>query len=315
MRAAALLVLVMTLGAGAAGVLAKEPGPLDCPVKALLFEDDEGLRRQVYDGIRAGLEQAKLPRVCREDAASDEEVEAVLRRLEAEPPPLLFVLGRRSAERLGARLADVPRVFVDLAWDVNGAPLPADPEPRAPAAVVRSVVSAVNMAELLRGLGLARKRPRARLTWTDASAEVEAPELRLGAAAGFVPCKKGEKPEVLLHMRLHGNEKAPALSRLLELAERERIPLVSDDLAHWGRGASVVLLPDLFLLGRVAAEEGRRLLSRDEGDETVPQRRVRAYEIRLDLRAAARQGFEPPLAFIARADRLRRGPRRPRRRP
>lgn len=281
----------------------EEEGPFECPIRALLAEDDAGLLR-VYDGIRKGLEQAQLPRVCREDLGEDGE--EVLDRLEADPPPLVFVLGRRAADRLGTRLATVPRVYVDTAWFVKGEALPPAPMPKPPAAVVRSVTKAVRVAEVLRAIESGR--PRGLLSWEATGAALARAADRLALAAGFRRVGDESEADVLLHLRLGVGDQPAPLSDLLERARRRGILLLSDDLGHWRKGAVVLILPDHFLLGRVAAEAGRRLLLADE--PRVERRTVGASEIRVDLRAARALGLDLPVPFLAGVDVLRGAPRR-----
>ncbi|MHC5009715.1 MAG: hypothetical protein ACYTG6_02065 [Planctomycetota bacterium] len=316
--------LCFVLCAGPAG--AEEESPIDCPIRALLAEDDAGLRR-VYDGIRKGLEQAQLPRVCLDFLAPDDDDDAVLDRLAADPPPLLFVLGSEASRRLGGRLAEVPRVYVDTAWLLGTETRPEEPAPPAPAAVVRGVMSARRLGDLL--LGLFPEHP-----WQESPMPVHV-SWPLGSAAdtagspgsafredarlelrGLADERGGGR--ALLHLRLGGGARPASLQQVLAraeaLVERERerargLPLISDDLAHWRNGAAVLVLPDHRLLGRVAANAGRELLE-DHG-RPVLHRTVHGMEVRVDLGAARAQGFEPPLPFLAGADVLRRGaPRR-----
>ncbi len=307
-----LLAALVLVGAGVrpAGVRAQDEGPFGCPIRAILLEENEILRR-VYDGIRKGLEQAQLPRICLELASGPREANKIYERLASSPPPLLFVLGRDAEASLGAHFATVPRVYVDTAWLVNGAPLPPDPDVRPPAAIVRGEVSAAHVAEALRELDLRSSRPVARLSWIDPDDALQAVARRLGDAAGFRPAfaPADGNPQVLLDLGVGAGEHRQKLSRLVTAAEKERVPLVSDDRSAWGRGAAVVVMPDAFLLGRAAAEEGRRLLLEDR--TRVLRRTVGAFEVGVDLGAAAREGLDVPLGFLARADMIRRGPARP----
>ncbi len=284
-------------GAGVEG----DAGPFECPARALVAEDDAGLLR-VYDGIRKGLEQAHLPRVCREDLDGTGEV---LDRLEKEPPVLLFVIGRVAAQRLGKRLTAVPRVYVDTAWDVNGEEFPPAPEPVAPAAVVRSVLKPVHVAEILREL--TGGRPAGRLSWEASTPALETLAEDVALAAGFRPAT-GEEPGVLLHLRFGMGETPAPLSGLLERARAERRLLLSDDVGHWRRGVPVLLLPDHRLLGRIAADAGRRLLAAPDPPRVILER-VAVSELRVDLNAARDLGLDLPVPFLAGADVLR-GPRR-----
>jgi len=305
----ALLVLVLVPPASP-GARAGEDEAFRSPLRAVLFEDDADLLR-VYDGIRRGLEHAQLPRVSQEapfGAADAKARAAVLARLEAHPPPLLFVLGREAALALEKRLPDVPRVFVDRAWEVNGEAQPPAPQPKAPAAVVRSRIRGSRVAALLRGLALGPGRPRGALTWPATTPALREKARGLAAAAGFelVTEGGGEPPDVLLHLRLREGERPRPFAESVARARRAHVPLLSDDRAHWRHGAAVLVLPDDALLGRVAAEAGRELLA--AGRPLLLSRDVEVAEVWLDLEAARAEGLEAPLPFLAGADHLRRGP-------
>ena len=127
--------LLLAAAVGRAG--AEEDGPLSAPIRAILLDDDAGLRK-VYDGVRKGLEHAQLPRVALEEVADDAEAfRAFAARVAEKPPPLLFVLGRRAAERANQARVGGRRVFVDTAIADAKHEVPDAPTPEGPAAVVR----------------------------------------------------------------------------------------------------------------------------------------------------------------------------------
>jgi hypothetical protein len=320
------LLLLPLLRPFAGGARAEEPGPLDCPIKALLVGDDAGLRR-VYDGIRRGLEQAELPRVCLEPLAAGEEGEATLARLEQTPPPLLFVLGTAAARRLGERLSAVPRVYVDVAWRVGGRLHPAEATPRGPAALVHGVLPAARLGEVLRdllghgpdaapppvvALWPQPTDPEALARWRQTNADLER-EARVRLVP-YRPEAPADAPRAVLDLALETSPASLAATgrgapdeEAAGIARALRAPLLSDRLENWRAGAAVLLLPDHHLLGRVAADLGRQLLTAPL--DTLLRREVLTTEVRLDLEAARAVGFEPPLSFVAGADVLRRGAR------
>jgi hypothetical protein len=295
-RALFLSLLLLAPAPGARG----EEEPFQCPLKALIAEEDAGLLR-VYDGIRRGLEQAHLPRVCLE-RRPEELGDQVLERVAAEAPPLLFVLGPEARRWLdaaragpaGQALARVPRVYVDVAWLAGGEVVPAAPALEPPAALVRGVVSAARVREILaEGFGTAGADLAVRETWiaSDASRAVVP---WLGVSLGAT-----EDARAVLDLRLGPRDP----EREARLAAG--LPIVSDDIALWRRGAALLVLPDHQLLGRVAADVARRVL--EAPAESGVSRDVHGIEVRADLGAAAAAGLVLPLSFLAAVDVLRRG--------
>ena len=95
---------------------------------------------------------------------------------------------------------------------------------------------------------------------------------------------------------------------MLAKARLEGNALISDDPAHYGTGAALVITPDHALLGRLAAEAGRRLWRGEApGSEPLVARDCR---ILVDLEACAAQGLEPPVTFLARVHGVRASPAR-----
>jgi hypothetical protein len=274
-RLAPLLLLVAALGAPRAR--AGDDDPFASPIRAVMLDGDAGLLR-IYDGVRKGLEQAALPRVGLDRVAdSADAFRAYAKHVEETKPPLLFLIGRRAVDR--AIEADVggPRVFVDTALVAGEKTFPGAPSPKGPCAVVRGLVSAHRWAEVVRAMYPGRTTYPVRLPFSDAAA-VDATVQATGLA--LAPDVVSTRPGPLL---------------------------LSDDLARWGRGAAVVLTVDHHLLGRVAAEAGRRLVA---GEQGVLLSSVGATELRIDLDAADAAGLHLPLPFVAAADLVRAKPRR-----
>ena len=167
-------------------VAEEEASPLATPIRAVLFEDDAGLERGVFQGISQGLEDARLARIGQESPfGRPDGKDAILARLEADPPPLLFVLGRRAGAFFEDKLEAVPRVFVDTAWYVNGREYPPPPTPRGRAAVVRAVVNGSRVAEVIRRLGLGGERAKGQLSWPTPDKTLRTTADHLATAAGF----------------------------------------------------------------------------------------------------------------------------------
>ncbi len=308
-RPPALVVLLVLVFARPVVVGAGEENasPLASPIRAVLFDEDAGLERFAYDGIRDGLEDAKLPRVRQETPfGTDEGRAAILARLEAHPPPLLFVLGPTAGAFFADKLPDVPRVFVDTAWYVNGEEYPPAPSPQGRAVVVRAVVNGSRVAEVLRRIDRTGKRHAGMLSWPATSDGLARAADALATAAGFDRVEGTAEPDLLLHLRLGAGEKPASFASLVARARRDQVPLVSDDVAHWQRGAAIVVLPDLRLLGRVAANVGRMVLA--PAEHPPARSTVNVSEVRVDIRAARAEGLVVPLECLAWADRLRRGP-------
>jgi hypothetical protein len=113
-------------------------------------------------------------------------------------------------------------------------------------------------------------------------------------------------PQAMLHVRMGVGEHLLPFEQALAEAQRLRIPLLSDDPARFGAGATLLVVPDYQRLGRMAAEAGRRLW-RNEPNALEPLV-VHSTEVWVDLIAAEAIGLHPPLTFLASADRVRAPP-------
>ena len=250
-----------------------EPGTT-CDLQALLDRDDAGLL-VAYDGLRKGLEIARLPRVCRHDPAPETGgIVGFLERRAMTVAPLrenggridpFFAIGDASCAAVQKAGTNLPCVLAVTRYTAKREPLV--PLPRA---VNGTVV------------------------YTDVALE------QVDAVVASMPA--GPAPLMLLHRDPTGP--APSFEEALKRARKEKRPLVSDNRAHFGLGAVVVLVARHDLLGKAAADEGRRL--RHGEQPRKEPRAVPGFEIWVDLAAADAIGLELSLSFLARADRLRR---------
>lgn len=285
-----------------------------CEVPAFL-EDDDAAFLAAYDGLRRGLEEAQLPRVCRRRVAPDEPAawERVARDVSAKGAAFVVVFGRAYGARAAAAPflrpdggGRIPCVYVDVVASVGGAPHPVLPDPAPPAAVVRGEVPFEAVLPVLRRLWPASARPSVALAWKEES-EAAAAWRRAVGAAGVETRLVAEGPgaaELVLDAPLALGEAPLPFAETLARSRAWRRPVISLDRGRFGKGAAVVVASDAALVGRVAADAARRL--RDgEGADKALRLSVRSVEVLLDLDAADAQGLAVPLPFVAAADRVR----------
>jgi hypothetical protein len=320
--AAALLLALASSAPGFTPAARAEDPPREgspaCGIPAFVDEDDAGMRAAYDDGVRRGLEEANLPRVClrrRPDRDDAEGWAQVAREVSAEAPPLVFAIGRRSSERVAAApfrrgAGRIPCVYVDAAPVVDGRATPADLRPPEPCAVVRAHVGMEAWGKLLRDLLPGRPVPTVLLPWASETKEASAWRASAGAAAkvAFRTRRDGDAAvDAILHVAPGLGEAIEPFDAVLREAKTRQIPLLSGDRARFRAGAAVVLVPDHALLGRMAAEAGRRILA-GEGSVEPLRLAVRTTRVWVDLDAADEEGLRPPLTFLAAADVLRRTP-------
>jgi hypothetical protein len=283
-----------------------------CRVPALKAEDDSGLLA-TYDGVRLGLEEANLPRICWRPVAPDDAAGwgRVAAEIAADRSAFAVVFGRRAAARWIAapHAARTPTVYVDVATVAAGRASPPALEPPVPSAVVRAETPVERWGKTVRDLLPARPRPVVRIAWSDETAEAGAWRRGVAEATGLT-LRMGAPDEAgfdaILDVACGLGETRTSFETSVAQARARRIPLLSTDRSKFGRGAAVVLVPDHALLGRVAAEAARRLAA-GEGVSRPLALSVTSLEVWVDLEAADAEGLKPPLPFLARADRLRRG--------
>jgi hypothetical protein len=317
------LALLAGLGASRAHVRAEDPPPappqerVTCRHWAVLLPEDAGQHR-VYDGIRKGLELAQLERVCLKDVADDDASFASLvtwHKTLPEPSPLVFAIGRRAGARLAAAGYAGPGVLASVELTARGVPLTSEAPLGPRTAWVRAEVPAEIWGAAVRDLlGLSPdSEPRYQIPWSPphGDATLGAYQMRFFQAARLRPvwrdaAPSSPPPQVLLHVRIGAGVNLVPFEEALAEAQRLRIPLLSDDPARFGAGATLLVVPDYQRLGRMAAEAGRRLWRNEPNAlETLV---VRSTEVWVDLVAAEAIGLQPPLTFLASADRVRAPP-------
>jgi hypothetical protein len=196
--AAALLALACLAPGFVPAARAEDPpreGSPACGIPAFVDEDDAGMRAAYDDGVRRGLEEANLPRVClgpRPERDDEEGWARLAAQVSLEAPPLVFAIGRRSAARVAAApfrrgAGRIPCVYVDAAPAVDGRPTPADLRPPAPAAVVRAHVGIEVWGKVLRDLLPGRPDPTVLLPWESETREAAAWRTWPAAAVSSAP--------------------------------------------------------------------------------------------------------------------------------
>lgn len=278
-----------------------------------VFVDEDATLVKAYDGLRLGLEEANLPRACRKAPATDDAAGWALAAREARDAgaPFVVALGRGASAAVAATAFEgatgrLPCVYVDVAVSLGFAAFPDAPRRPAPHATVRSELPLERLARVVLDLLPGRPTPTVLLPWTKVPADVAALLARAEAVTGVrLSTDASVPPDVILDLPLGAGETREPFAALVARARSLRVPLLSMDRARFGEGAAVVVVPDAALLGRVAAEAARRAATAAPGDEPV-RLVVRTTEVWVDLEAAAAEGLDPPLPFLARADRLRR---------
>ncbi len=309
------VVVVVVAGPTLRGVAAgdeSEQGTA-CSVPAFVPDDDATLVA-AYDGLRRGLEEAHLPRVCRRRVEGSDAAawEPVARDVSARGAAFLVVFGRGFADRAASApflrtdgTGRIPCVYVDASSTAAGVAWPERADPAPPCAVVRAESPIEAAVAVIRRLFPAKVKPVVRLAW-----ETDVPATRAwrdaieaaGVRTRFASLPNDE--DAILDAPLGLGERPQSFEAALARARASGIPLVSLDRGRFGRGAAVVICPDGALLGRMAAEAARRL--RDgEGADKALRLSVRTVEVLVDLDAADAQGIPIPLALVASADRVR----------
>lgn len=335
-----LLILLLAL-LPAASAFGEEPVGTTCDLDAVVDADDAGVIA-AYDGLRKGLEIARLPRVCQvETGGTQTGVEKFLERRAMVAAPRrerglridpFFAVGERSCAAVTRASTHLPCVLGVTRYTVQRAPLV--PVPRALAGTtVYADLPVEQVATLVQNM-LARpdmsaeeraRQPAAALFGGHAydddpgltgfarafggslvlSDAMRAAGIASTGAGGYrVP---GGDVWAVLCLHVDPRRAAPAFEQALRTSRTHSRPLVSDNRAHFGMGAVVVIVPRHELLGRAMADEGRKLRAGAAPRKTP--RVVPGFEIWVDLAAADAIGFELPLSFLARADRIKRGRR------
>lgn len=299
---------------------AEEEAGVTCDLHALRFESDARLLK-IYDGVRRGLEKARLGRVClasakNEPGALDAFAEALATEhaeaaAGARVQPIAFAFGDVAAEALRARATGVPRVLVVTRYTAGGTPLAPLPEPVGPSSVIYADLRLEHLGDVVTQLA-GRAWPRVELAWRGMPKDAARPLARVADVAGLKGLG-GPSPEdaeqpvaAVLHLRLGIGEEVLPFGAAARLAARRGVPLITDDPLRFRQGvATVVIAADHDLVGRYASEAARVLTRHPT--RTLPALGVRTLRVLVDLDAADRQGHTLPLPFLARASELHRG--------
>lgn len=319
MRVALVLAMCLLL---AASLAAEEESGVTCDLPALRFERD-GRLLKIYDGLRRGLEKARLGRVCEERVEeAPAALDAFARGLVAEqeraaagkrPQPVAFAFGDKACAALVGRATTVPRVFVVTRFTAGSTPLAPLPKPEGPGSVVYADMRMERLGEVI-GRLVGKRWARARLAWSAVpkTAETALERARDVSALALSPVGidlegHAGPAEVILHLRLGVGETLMPLAEAALLARKAGVPLVTDDPLRFRQGvAAVVITTQHDLVGRYAAEAARVLTRHPT--ERLRARGVRSMQVWVDLDAVDRQGLSLPLPFLARANVIYRSP-------
>ena len=319
---ALLLPLLVALLVALPAVHAEDEAGTTCGLHAFVDTDDPGLVA-VYDGLRKGLELAQLPRVCRVDDPKGGPTgflerlgaQASIDRQAGRPAGPVFALGDGACAKVIAASTTLPRVYGVERYTVGRTPLRALPADEG-ATVVYADLGVEAIGRLLREL---TKTTRPTVAWAwDAKrfpASGHKPVMRFAKGAGvrLAAAEKGAGIAALLHLRVGVGESLLPFSEALRLARELRVPLISDDRGRFGHGATVTLVGRHALMGRRVAAAARHL--RAKPTVKLAPRRVAGIEVWVDLASADALGVNVPMALLARADKLKRGTRRPAKAP
>ena len=288
----ALLLVLLCLCAGAPLAAEEEQAPT-CAIHALLLTPEDGRLWQMYDGVRMGLEVARLPRICVVAADTEAEQEAFQAQLatELERPtpsmprgPLAFAFGDEAGDLLVRLSPRVPRVFVTQRFSMEERPLATLPKPEGLHAVVYGDIEVEWLGRMLRDL-LQVETPRVAGAWhkeRDAAGplvEMQMQQLARRAGITWTPLDDAERPpQALLHLRFGLGERLLPLAEARALSRRLGAPLVGDDPTTFGQGIHVTVVSVTQAAG-----------TRRGGGRTPPRPRPDA------LAAAPSRGREPAL--------------------
>lgn len=332
------LVILVLLCVPVWPAFAEEKAGTTCDLVALVDPDDAGLL-VAYDGLRKGLEIARLPRVCQHvPSEATGGVTGFLERQAMAAAPLreagkridpIFVIGDASCAAVEAAGTRLPIVMAVHRYTTQRKPLIPLPSVRHRTAVYTDV-PVERVASLVRSMLVPEAAAGTRARWNTvwvSSHEGTRPHyldafLRAWDGSllfnqdreqGVQPAdlrKAQPGPWAALLIQVDPLESPPDFQNALRFSRTARVPLVSDNRAHFGLGAVVVIVPRHDLLGKAAADEGRKLRADPTYEPTT--RVVPGFEVWVDLAAADAIGFDLPLAFLARADRIKRGRPQPR---
>ena len=279
--------------------------------------------RAAYDGVRAGLERARLPRICLDVVDTSEQRNALASRLRTSGNAReaagrtrfpVFLVGEDTVRELADFAVHEPRVAISERYAIGDRLLEPFPNRAPNTAIVFARLDAARVGRVLSLLSSGRSPgalPVHVHTDLGEDRDIATQFLR---AAGARLVGPGERPLAVLHLRLTHRPQAQvdqAFEHALSKSTAWRVPLIADERERWKQGASIVLMPDYELLGRIAADMGREMTA-GKPAPTSP-RAVHGLKLWINLAAADRAGLSLPMVLLARADRIRPGTKRSRR--
>jgi putative ABC transport system substrate-binding protein len=322
----AALLLAAAAGAFAAAVTAGAPSApaAERPRVGVLFWHDSPNDREAFEGVRDGFALAGLDPIFEvvEARGDDAAARKALRDFESRGDALVYALGTGAALRARAEVRKVPVVFTAVTDPVgsgvvdaaggSGANLCGNSsgvDPAAALAVFRSALP--SLATLAVVYDPANPVSRGEVETMRKAAGALRPPVRL--AVRETPAVELRKPGGVREACAAALAGADALwvpidievysraDQAAEAAAAARRPVFSTAAAAARTAACVCLTADFRAVGRssVVLAVGA-LRGGDPG--RMPVGRPRSHRVVLNLEAAARAGFEIPLAVIAWAD-------------
>ncbi len=299
--------------------MAKEPAPegsAACELSALMLRSSHAWRA-AYDGVRAGLERARLPRICLDAVDTPDARTALEKRLRDSGDERkahgksrfpVFLVGNGTVRELSTFASREPRIAIVERYAAGDSLMEPLPTLSADTAIVFARRDAARVGRVLRLLASQQSRAAVPVYMdaTSASARKQASTFLHAAGARLVGA--GERPLAVLHVRLT-DQPRESVDRSYERAKARatswRVPLIADERERWNQGASIVLMPDYELVGRIAANVGR-LLTAGNPPPKQPTA-VHGLLMWINLAEADRAGLTLPMVLLAQADRIRKG--------
>lgn len=329
MRLAWFFVLLLPIvAAGSLGAREEQHGF----VVRFLFWDDSPNDKLAFQGVKEGFDLAGIRwSYAFEIVDGDRErADRVLRTWEAEGVDLVYAMGTRAALRARAVLESTRVVFTAVTDPVrsgvmddvhgSGRNLCGNTNRiavedklavfrRAVPGLVRLGVlhdpsNPVSAAEIEEAEEFFRVRSDQRIALFAGS--VSSPEELAPATRSLIEKEKVQAIWIPIDRLVYQESH---LGMVAEVAAPAGVPLVSSQHSAVKKYAMVAVAVDYRLLGMKSVVLAERIL-RDEVDPgTLPLTGMRSFRVLVNLAAARRCGFEPPLSLLATADRILPGER------
>jgi putative ABC transport system substrate-binding protein len=319
-RRAVALLLLAALAAEGPGAAAAA----DRPRVGVLFWHDSPNDREAFEGVRDGFSLAGLDPVFEvvEARADDAAARAALRDFEARRVDLVYALGTGAALRARDEVRERPVVFAAVTDPVGSGVVPgaggsgrnlcgvsSGVDPAGALAVFRRAVPGLRRLAVVHDPGNPVSSREVEV-FRAAGAALEPP---LEVASRAVPAAGLRAPDGVREACEEAVERADALWIPIDIevysradqaaaaAAAARLPVLATAPAASRTAAAVCVAPDYRALGRTSVVLAVRAL-RGADPGTMPVRAPRAFRTILNLEAARRTGYEPPLALLAACD-------------